>query len=152
MLKIDENIKKQIIEVLENQDVTLAYVFGSHASGKVSALSDFDLAVLFSKDVGKEEYFNKELKIAGDIGRIMRIDRVDVINLAMARNPLLKHNAIFESMPILVKDNKVKFNLERIIRQEYEDTKYLRETSYKIMRRQIKNGTFGKPKIYVAGK
>lgn len=143
MLKIDENIKKQIIEVLENQDVILAYVFGSYVRGKVSALSDFDLAVLFSKDVSQKEYFSRELKIAGDVGRIIKIDKVDVINLAAVHSPLLKHNAVFEGDSILVKDKNIRFITEKIIRQEYEDTEYLRETSYKIMRHQIKEGTFG---------
>lgn len=149
---INENIKKKIIEVLEKNGVMLAYIFGSYASGKVSALSDFDVAVLFSKDIGREEYFDRELRAAGEIGRIMKIDRVDVVNLATIHSPLLKHNAVFEGISILINDSKIKFNLERNIMQEYEDTKYLRETSYKIMRRQIKEGTFGRPEIYVASK
>lgn len=143
MLEINENIKKQIIEVLENKGVVLSYVFGSYASGKVSVLSDFDLAILFSKDVSQKEYFDKELKIAGEIGRIMKIDRVDVINLTTVHSPLLKHNAVFQGEPVLVKDKNIRFITEKIIRQEYEDTEYLRETSYKIMHRQIKEGAFG---------
>lgn len=139
-------------KIFKDSDVVLAYVFGSYARGKVTPLSDFDVAILFSKDVKPKDYFDRELKISGEIGSIMKIDRVDVINLAIIRNPLLKHNAIFEGKAIFVKDKDVRFITEKIIRQEYEDTVHLRETSYRILNRQIKEGTFGTAPIYVTNK
>lgn len=149
---MNENIKKQINEILEKRGVILAYVFGSYASGKISALSDFDLAILFSKDINQKDYFEQELKIAGEIGRIMQIDQIDIINLKTTRSPLLKHNAVFYGRLIFVKDKNIRFIIEKIIRQEYEDTEYLRETSYKILNRQIKESAFGIASIYVANK
>lgn len=139
-------------KIFKDNGITLAYVFGSYARGKVSPLSDFDVAILFSKEVEQKDYFDRQIKIAGEIGRIIKIDRVDVVNLATVSSPLLKHNAVFEGKLVFVKDKNVRFITEKIIRQEYEDTEYLRETSYKILNRQIKEGTFGTASIYVTNK
>lgn len=144
--------RKQLNKIFEDNDIVLAYVFGSYTRGKISPLSDFDVAVLFSKEVGQKSYFDRELKIAGEIGRVMKIDGVDVVNLATVRNPLLKHNAVFEGEAVFEKDKNIRFITEKITRQEYEDTRHLRETSYKILNSQIKEGTFGTAKIYVADK
>lgn len=142
----------QLNKIFEDNGVVLAYIFGSFARGTVSPLSDFDVAILFSKEVDITEYFDRELKIAGEIGRVMKIDRVDVINLATVRNPLLKYNAVFEGKTIFVKDPNIRFITEQITRQEYEDTEYLRETSYKILNSHIKEGTFGTAQKYVTHK
>jgi len=148
---MEQEIIKKINHILEEKGVILAYVFGSFSKGKKNTLSDFDIAILFSKEIPEEKQFDIELKLAGEIGGILKINRVDIVNLAVAKNPLLKHNIVFSEMPILIKDQKIRFFLERKIMQEYEDTNYLRETSFKIMRRQLKEGVFGKAKTYVAG-
>lgn len=139
-------------KIFKDNGVILAYVFGSYARGKITPLSDFDVAILFSKNVNLKDYFDRELKIAGEIGRVIKIDQIDVINLATVRSPLLKHEAVFEGKPVFVNDKDVRFITEKIIRQEYDDTEYLRETSYRILNRQIKEGTFGTAPIYVTNK
>jgi len=141
---INREQQKQLNQILEENRVILAYIFGSVAKEKVRPLSDFDIAIVFSKKVAKEMYFNRELKIAAKIGRLLKINRVDVVNLETINSPLLKYNAVFGSKPILVKDQKFRFNLERKIMQEYEDTKYLREIQYYYLKKHIQNGTFGK--------
>lgn len=122
----------------------MAYVFGSFARDAVGPLSDFDIAVLFSKKISAEDCLNHQLELVTEVGGIVNISRVDVINLETVESPVLKHKAVFESVPILVKDSGIKFSVEKQTMQGYEDTKYLRETNYRIMTRQIKDGTFGK--------
>lgn len=142
---MDSKIKQKLNKILKKQEVVLAYLFGSFAYGKTSPLSDFDLAILFSKKVSLKKYFNYELKIAGKIGEVLKIEQVDIVNLATSRSPFLNYNAVIAGKNIFCEDEKLKFNLETKIMKEYEDTKYLRTVQNKIMRQQIKQGIFGKP-------
>ena len=151
-MKFDQNQKDELNKIFRENDVCLAYLFGSAAKGEPGPLSDLDFAILFSKDAPQEKYFKAELNIAGEIGSLFKINRVDVINLATVNNPLLKHNAVFGGEVIFSTDQKIKFAVERKIMMEYEDTKQLRETAYSILRRQIKDGRFGTAKLYVPAK
>lgn len=131
----------------ERDDIAAAFVFGSCASGSPGPLSDIDIAVLFSVDVVEKEYARKELEIAGDIGRFAENNRVDVVNLATVRNPILSHTAIFSGIPLCIRDKKSFSAYARHIFQEYEDTRSLHEAAYAIMRRQLKSGSFGKAHV-----
>lgn len=137
--------KKALEKIFKKEGVILAYLFGSAVREKTGPLSDIDIAVLFSSKIKKGDYFDKELHLATMIGRLFKIDRVDIINLETAESPLLKHEAVFGGSLIFAKDKKVRLGIENQIMKEYEDTKHLRETQNEIMRRQIKEGTFGKP-------
>ncbi len=134
---------RKIRDVLKKNGIILAYVFGSYATEKAGPLSDFDIAVVFSGKVSREYYNEKELNIALQIGDVLKIGKVDVINLKTTRNPLLKHRAIFYGTPIFVKDKKAQFEIEARVRQEYEDTKYLRKKMHDIMGKQAEEGFLG---------
>src|SRR3989344_4750085 len=127
--------------------VMLAYVFGSFAYGTVTPLSDLDIAVVFDKKAPDKEHFDRRLRLSYEIGKLTEMDRVDVVDLEAVRNPLLKHDAALEGKVLFSKNKEFQREFELRTLQEYEDTKYLRETQYAIMRRHIKKGTFGKPLI-----
>lgn len=148
-MKIDE-IKRKLAPIFKKRQVALAYLFGSRAHGRVTPLSDVDVAVVFADAVPKDKQFDMELSLMADIGRVFEVERVDIINLERVKEPLIKHRAVFYGKPIFVTDETRRFELERIIRREYEDTKHLRETQYAIMRKQLAQGIFGKPEIYVS--
>lgn len=141
-----EKLKK----IFEENGVCLAYIFGSAARKELKELgplSDIDFAILFDKSVPEREYFEKGLHIAGEIGSLFKINRVDVINLKTVNHPLLAHNAVFGGRPIFVKDPKIRFALERKIMHEHEDTEYLRSVQSHYLYKHIKEGTFGKPSL-----
>ena len=144
--------QKQLNKIFKNHQVVLAYLFGSVARKRTGPLSDIDIAVLFSDKVKKDDYFDQELSLATEIGKLLKVDRVDIVNLKTVKNPLLQHDIIFEGKPILVEDEKLRFEIENQIMKEYEDTKHLREVQNRIMREQIKEGTFGKPLISIYSK
>ncbi len=50
------NIKKEIIELLKNQDIYKIFLFGSYAVGKVHNDSDVDLLVILNKDGVSDNY------------------------------------------------------------------------------------------------
>jgi len=114
-------------------------------------LSDIDIAVLFSEKIKSNDYFDKRLKLASEIEGILGVCKIEIISLNEAP-PLLKHRAIFYGIPIFISDQKLKRIFEFQVLQEFEDFKYHLETSFKIMRRQIKKGTFGKPLISIYSK
>lgn len=142
-------IKRTLAPIFKKRQVALAYLFGSHARGRVTPLSDVDVAVVFADTVPRQEYFDRELELMGDIGPVFHVDRVDIVNLETCRSPLLKHRAVFYGKPLYSTDESRRFSIERRIMREYEDTEHIRETQYQIMRRHLKNKTFGKPEIYV---
>lgn len=138
-----EQTKEDIADVLRNHGVVLGYVFGSYAQGKTTPLSDVDVAIVFGKDVPRSEYFKRELAIASNVGRLLSIDRVDVVNVATVADPLIRHRAVFLGIPVLVDSSQHRYQLERDILQEYEDTQYLRENVFRLMRGRLQDGTFG---------
>jgi predicted nucleotidyltransferase len=95
----------------------LAYLFGSAARGKMGPLSDVDIAVLFSKKVKKEKYFDKQLNLASEIDKALKIYKTEVICLNEAP-PLLKHRAVFFGIPIFISNSKLKREFEFKVLQE----------------------------------
>jgi predicted nucleotidyltransferase len=148
MKELIEKNKKKLEKIFKKEGVVLAYLFGSAARGKMGPLSDVDIAVLFSKKVKKDEYFDKQLKLALEIDEALKIYKTEVICLNEAP-PLLKHRAVFFGIPIFISNSKLKREFEFRVLQEYEDFSYHLETAYNIMRRQIKEGSFGKPLISI---
>jgi len=138
--------QKKLNKIFKENQVALAYLFGSAARGRMTPLSDIDIAVLFSDEVEEDDYFNKILRLAHELGNVFEIDRVDVINLGTVTSPLLKHNAVFGGKLIFGKDRKKQFQLESGIMKEYEDTKHLREVQSYYLHKHIKEGSFGKGK------
>lgn len=141
-----EGKQNQLNKIFEENDVVLAYLFGSAARGSFGPLSDVDVAVLCSEKVGQDDYFDKRLKLASEIDKILGIYKTEVICLNQVP-PFLRHRAVFHGMPIFVGDVKLKRSFELRVLQEYEDFKYHLESAHRIMTSQIKDGTFGKPII-----
>lgn len=50
------NIKKEIIKLLQNQDIYKIFIFGSYAVGKVHSDSDVDLLVILNKNGVSNNY------------------------------------------------------------------------------------------------
>jgi len=142
-----EKHQKKLDKIFKDNQVALAYLFGSAAREKMTPLSDIDIAVLFLDKVKEEDYFNKTLRLAHEIGNVFEIDRVDVINLGTNTSPLLKHNAVFKGKLIYGKDRKKQFELESGIMKEYEDTEYLRAVQSYYLHKRIKEGTFGRGRL-----
>jgi predicted nucleotidyltransferase len=151
MKKLIEKNKKKLEKIFKKEGVVLAYLFGSVARGKMGPLSDIDIAVLFSEKVRKEKFFDKRLELASEIDEALKTYKTEVICLNEAP-PLLKHRAVFYGIPIFISNSKLKREFEFRVLQEYEDFRYHLETAYKIMRRQIKEGVFGKPLISIYSK
>jgi len=60
--------------------IELAYLFGSHAGGTEGPISDYDIAVLFSKTIPPE----KTYRIAHKLATLLMTERVDMVVLNRA--------------------------------------------------------------------
>ena len=90
--KIDLNaiLSKQaeMNSVFRKNNVFLAYVFGSVAMERASLTSDIDFAVVFDNNFSKDEQFEREIILAGELGRIFETDKIDLVNLERATSPV----------------------------------------------------------------
>lgn len=63
-------LKETITEYFTKQkDTVCVYLFGSTAAGKAHRSSDVDIAVLFGRDVPREEYSGRAILIADELSR-----------------------------------------------------------------------------------
>ena len=120
-----EQIKDSLTPLFNEEGLRLVLLFGSVASGKEYQESDIDLGFLFDRPVDMLDLTNRVI-------RLLRTDRVDVIDLSRA-SPLLKHSAIrtgknlFEQTPGL-------FNIfQSLTFRIYVDTKKLRDAQEKVI-------------------
>ena len=140
--------KRKIADIMERHDILVGYLFGSAARGKMGPHSDIDVAVLFDeKKVPEIKQFDEKLAIASEITDAFSVKDADVINLNQQTNPVLRYDAVILGEVIFVRNSSVKNQLVRAVLREYEDTRYLRETSYRILREQIKSGEFGRARV-----
>lgn len=139
---------KGLEEIFRKNDVLLAYLFGSVLRGRMTSLSDIDIAVLFSKNV---KTLDRILSLSSEINNLLGFFRTEVVCLNSAP-PLLKHRATIYGKAIFVSDPALKRSFELRVLQEYEDYKYYLERSFEVMRRKLKEGVFGRPEISVYSK
>ncbi len=146
----NQDLAEKLKPIFERHGVVLAYLFGSQARGTVGPLSDVDIAVVFDQSLSRDEYFDRELKLSGDISRALDTAHVDVVDVGARNNPALRYEAVLGGKLIYSISPPLKTALERVSLREYEDTKFLRETSYRILVEQIKTGAFGRVKPHHA--
>ena len=97
-----------------------AYLFGSQVNNKVTKLSDVDLAVLFKKGISDSKCFDLRLQIIGDVCRILKTERVDVVDLKKA--PLkFRYQAFFPKFTIVVKNKPRMVELEQTTVKRFLD-------------------------------
>lgn len=149
-----DNDKKKIAEILARHGAVLSYLFGSAARGTMGPHSDIDVAVFFDNSLTSDEQEKLKESIRDEIVNNFKVPFADVINLNKQTNPVLRYDAVLEGEAIFVKDIALKAQLARAVLREFENTRHLRETSYRILHEQIKSGQFGRApatnKKYVA--
>ena len=113
----------QLKKYFTTQPVDVVYLFGSQATGKVTPLSDFDFAVLFKKNLSSSDCFDLRLKMTVDLGGILNVDQVDVVDLEKA--PIvLKYSAVSPKKEIYTADNNRRVIFEAETNSHYFDYAY----------------------------
>ncbi|MFQ6065543.1 MAG: nucleotidyltransferase domain-containing protein [Candidatus Bathyarchaeia archaeon] len=112
---------------MESQEhVRVAYLFGSYARGETGPLSDFDIAVLLDRELGKQETFDLRLRLINAISSILKTNKFDLV--VMNNAPLLLNfNIIREGKVLNSKDETERVIFETQILSRYLDRRYYDE-------------------------
>jgi uncharacterized protein len=118
-----EQLEQMLTEFFSKIDfVTVAYLFGSTVRGEANCLSDIDIAVLFDDNFSKEEAFNFQLELIGELTVLLKTNNVDLVTLN--DSPLiLTYNAIRNGI-ILKSDEPIRVRFETRIMSRYLDEQY----------------------------
>ena len=109
---------------LKENDVILAYLFGSEAKSTSHKESDVDIGVLFDKKVQFKDYLKKEGKLIEIFSEIFPEREINIVNLNIAP-PLLKQVAILEGKLLYQKDDLTRILFQIQTLHEYEDYLHL---------------------------
>jgi uncharacterized protein YutE (UPF0331/DUF86 family)/predicted nucleotidyltransferase len=128
---------EQVARACRERGVSVAYLFGSQASGRTWPESDVDVAVLFGPTVEPREYFDRQLALMVALFGIFRTDRVDVVVLNTAP-PVLKYRGVVRGGRVLYEaDRRQRLAFEVRAFHEFADTAPLREVQYRSLKRTI---------------
>lgn len=116
--------ENEVKEFLQKQDqVELAYLFGSVALQKEGKLSDIDLAILLNESLDKKERFNLKLRLISGLEDILKTNLLDLVIMNDA--PVsLNFEIIKANHPLFIRDKDLKVDLEHHIISRYLDRQY----------------------------
>lgn len=138
---ISENLSI-IKNVFQKNRVVLAFLFGSAAKGKITKLSDLDLAVLLDKAIKPNKYFAIRLSLLDKLGRIIKNKPLDIVILNEA-SPLLAQMVASRGKIIYCQNNNIKASFQIKTLKNFDDAIYLRKTYYHYLENRVKNNKLG---------
>jgi predicted nucleotidyltransferase len=103
--------------------VELAYLFGSTAEGKEGPLSDIDIGVYLSSKLTKGERIKKRLEFTAELADLLKTDKIDLIIMNDA-SPVISFEIIKPNIPVFIKDEDLKLDVEQEIMSRYLDRKH----------------------------
>lgn len=110
---IDDELNKKLGFLFSSgkkeSSIKLAYLFGSHASGTEGPISDYDIAVLFTKMVTPE----KTYELARKVATLFMTDRMDIVVLNCA--PIELKSAVIATGAVI-------YEADPVARVEFEAT------------------------------
>ena len=118
-------------------EIIVAYLFGSYATGKITPLSDIDIAYLIDSDIFYKDYLDKELTIDSEISHLLRTDEVACILLN--KTPVsFQYHVISLGKKIYCKDEILKASYEASVVSRYLDQKYYEDLNKKLFLENLK--------------
>jgi predicted nucleotidyltransferase len=114
-----------VFNLFADNNVVLAYLFGSQARDQAGPLSDVDIAALFAPDLSKQNRFQHVLNLAYELGMILQRDDVQIVDLQEAP-PLLRHRVYYDGRLLYCPDDAVRVRFETTALRDYVDSAPLR--------------------------
>lgn len=117
---MEDNVLKRISEIFSaNQDVVVAYLFGSRARDDAGPMSDYDFAVQFDPAT-KNDFWKMKLDLMGDLCDALKTDAVDLVVLNTLDKPELGYAIIYDSK-IIFERGLGRVSVEPKMFREYVD-------------------------------
>lgn len=122
-----ERLRAAAPAVLADEPVRVAYLFGSHARGEASQLSDVDVALL-APDVVPHERLDLRLRVIGRLSTAARIPDLDVI--VLDESPLTLTGRV-------IRDGVVIYSVDELLRAEYESRTFREFVDFSVLADEI---------------
>jgi predicted nucleotidyltransferase len=121
------------------EDVELAYLYGSQARGQENRFSDVDIAVLLRGEPDAERCFEARLRLIGDLVEILRMEELDVAVLNQAPASL-RYRVLKEGLRLYCRDHDrwIAFRLQTV--NEYLDFKPFLERHTRALLEKARKG------------
>ena len=123
-------------------DIKFAILFGSAASGNVTAISDIDIGVYFKGNKEKLELSERQIDITCEVMKIYHINRADVVILNLA-NPFLKFQVIKYGRLLYAEDEKIFYKFKAVTLGIYQDIKPMYDLYNKKAKDSLRRGIDG---------
>ncbi|OGK38266.1 hypothetical protein A3I56_03515 [Candidatus Roizmanbacteria bacterium RIFCSPLOWO2_02_FULL_43_10] len=117
---LTKQTQAHISEYFEHEPVEVVFFFGSRASGYPHGESDYDFGVVFSKGLTTKQRSKKRLTYIGELGKILGVEAVDVVDLEKAP-AYLRYAAFASRQDIVCKNESVRINFEHKAMSNYFD-------------------------------
>lgn len=129
-------VEDQVGELIRREEqVELAYLFGSRARGKGGKLSDVDVAVYLDESLSSSERFKLRLRLMSEMSSLLRTDKVDLV--VMNDAPSTLNYEIIRFKPVYVRDASRRVEVEHRIMSGYLDRRYYEKRALDAFLRRV---------------
>ncbi len=122
-----EKNKECLIQYLEKHpEIEVAYIFGSVAQGKITPLSDIDIAILIDNaQIDENAYrYGYKAEILSDFIKLLKTNAIDLVILNEV-NTLLRHRVLYSGRILHSKNEKKRIAFQTTTISKYNDYKQL---------------------------
>lgn len=132
----------ELRECLDEFPIRVATVFGSHATGKASSLSDLDVAVQFEERVSQDERMRLMDEVAVAVTKCTGFDAVDLVDLGRV-GPVLAYEALRHGLLAVGSDEDAN-HLEALSLERKLDFEPVLVKWREALARRIEEGSYGR--------
>jgi uncharacterized protein len=133
-----------INQIKDSNTVVALLLFGSYASGRETAISDVDVAVLLDCSVDKELFMQERLRLMVELSSFLETDHFDLVILNEA-SPALAYRVIRDGQLLFERNDArgqlVRFKVKMLDR--YFDYQPVERIFSQALIKRIKGGSFG---------
>lgn len=133
----------ELQRLFREHQVTLAYLFGSQATGKAGPLSDVDIAVLFADGLSSSTRFHLRCRLIAELMGVFRRNDVEVVDLAEA-SPLLRNQVRRYGQLLYCQDDRQRVRFQTEALRDYLDTRPIRQVQQYYLIKKIREGAYGR--------